>query len=456
MRHRSALSSLILVVFACEAGTSRGLPPAADPDARPIEPPIRPAPPIPIPLPAVASYLLDVTALEANGTAADPSGLQTIRMDVMEEGQLDEVSVALFPEWAEGTTYFHGHDESADVRLDAGLCCSCFGLPLALEQDRSSAQLDELRLLRAQASGGRLSWWGDGTFSGWAVIAGNEGEASGRVRGRVDDEAPRSRFHIPQRGFLLPWETLRLQFSEPVENAEDASRAVRSTFDGTAATTVEVSGGAAGSFGFGLKADGWWPNGTTARFEIGAVLEDKMRNRGGSASVELPLIPALRSAARFGLDDDSDEEVFFFGRWAPEGFNGQGCWTRTCPSFAITQGQSAGLVAHIEAEPFDRVIAQVRILSEKCEQSSLGPVGITPTARAPGSSLGTNGTRYFYPQPSDRGPSYTCETDWTELEIPLGPGQLYTEAWLVIELTPTDTLESYGALVVQIDEIETR
>jgi len=394
----------------------------------------------------------DVSPLPDDVRDAPPFVDHSIRVDVRPEiAGNDAGGVLIHPPFGESSGPYPvmEDDGSGDIAFATQMCAICVSAVARTTDSRFV--VSRLVLGTVVDEDGVRRWSGAGRIEGLEVHEGSLAsvEAASPLEVRLDDVEPELRVEtVPS--VLLPFEGLRLRFSEPV--LDQATLIEVDTSQGQAELGLQprpygFDGGGSQVLSYGLTPAEPWPPGeiTVRYFDPHADLS------GNVAETEAFVVSVHRDprpSERVGFENSLQD----YSAWGPNSdrrFVDDRCIENSCLEFVIGQSSDAGVLTRLDfGGPIESIAFQVRLLSETCDAGlDFFSVALPWGEAAAFAGRVGHSVRATTPTPDGR-----CDSGWIELETPLpAPAP---EAWLGIELRKT--VDRSPPLLLLVDEIVPR
>lgn len=394
----------------------------------------------------------DVSPLPGDVRDAPPFLDHSIRVDVRAEipGN-DARGVLIHPPFGQSSGPYPvtEDDGTGDIAFAPQECAICVSATARTTDSRFV--ISRLVLGTAVDVDGVRRWSGAGRIEGLEVHDGSLAsvEAASPLEVRLDDVAPELRVEtVPS--VLLPFEGLRIRFSEPV--LDQATLIEVDASQGQAELDLQpqfygFDGGGSQVLSYGLTPAEPWPPG-----EIVVRYSDPHADSSGNVAETEDFVVSVhrdpRASERVGFENSLQD----YSAWGPNPdrrFVDDRCIENSCLEFVIGPSRDAGVLTRLDiGGPIESIGFQVRLLSETCNAGlDLFSVALPWGESAAFAGRVGHSIRATTPTNDDR-----CDSGWIELEAHLAAPA--AEAWLSIEFR--ETLDRSPPLILLIDEIVPR
>ncbi len=404
-----------------------------------------PALPPPSPTPMVGpSYTLELVSLQTeDGRVLPPKQTPAIWL------RLDEVPpeeagpgfrARLIAPWEEVVTPFWQELEvdPEEAHFVAGRCAHC--VPVHAK----GIGIDRLEL-DARLINGRLVWTDNvARVSGHTRTAEGPARIEGLLEVRPDTNYPQFRLQFDRqrvRG-LLPWQTVAIEFSEPVLGPLEAAQVEfdqRYELDAVVQSEPNVEG-EPGVRGGVIGPSSWWNEGLTVNYLGGH--RDLQGNESAPTQRTLDVVDQPTPTA--ALDEVWDND---WTPWGQQGSVPEHLCNGDCVGFWGPVG--AGLLVLLErpGAPFSQVQVELRLLSLECREETSVRVDLQAAPRDQRPSIGRAATELIASPIASPTAKFFCDTGVRTIEIPIAAnGAAFESIGVAIEFEFLNLVED--ALVV--------
>jgi hypothetical protein len=391
----------------------------------------------------------DVSPLPDDVRNDPPFVNHSIRVDVRTElAGSDDLNVLIHPPFGESSGPYRVREDDAtdEIAFTAETCAICVSATARTADSRFV--VSRLVLGTVVDEDGVRRWSGTGRIEGIETDEGSlvSVEAESPLTVRLDDVAPRLRVETTP-SVLLPFEGLRLRFSEPV--LDQATLIEVDTSQGRAEFDLQpraygFDGGGSQLLGYDLApAEPWPPGEITVRYFDPHV--DASGNVARTEDFVVSVHRDPRASERIGFENSLQDH----SAWGPNvdrRFVDDRCIGNSCLEFVIGESSDAGVLTRLDfGGPIESVGFRVRLLSEACD-AGLDIFSVALRWGEAAAFAGRVGRSVRATTPTREG---GCDSGWVQLEAPL-PAPV-PDAWLSVELRKT--LDRSPPLILLVDEI---